>query len=124
MCNGCKRFQANAFKASVLVLLPKDRTEESRVFQVIGTDFAGSLLYKLKSKMKGKVYILIFAFRLSCAIHLQLLTNQTVEEFIRSRKCFTTRRGRRPKIYSDNPKTFQAASKWLNGIIQYEKLHD
>ena len=74
--------------------------------------------------MEEKGYILIFAFRLSFAIHLELLTDQTVEELIRSWKCFTTRRRRPPKIYFDNPKTFQAASKWLKGIIQYEKLHD
>ena len=76
-CNGCKRFQATAFKATVPGLLPKDRA-----FQVIRKDYAGPVLYKLKSKKEGKAYILIFACSLSQVFHLELLTEQTVEGFI------------------------------------------
>ena len=81
-CNGRKRFQATAFKATVPGLLPKDRTERSRAFQVIRKDYAGPVLYRLKSKKEGKAYILIFACSLSHVFHLELLTEQTVEGFI------------------------------------------
>ena len=94
MCDGCKRFQATAFKPAVPGLLSKDRAEGSRAFQVIGIDYAGTVHYKLKSKKKGKAYILIFVCSLSRVIHLELLTDQTVEGFIRSLKRFTARRGR------------------------------
>ena len=48
MCSGCKRFQLTAFKALASGLLPKDRTEGSRVFQVIGTDNACHQKIELK----------------------------------------------------------------------------
>lgn len=124
MCNGCKRFQATTFKAPVPVLLPKDKAEGSRAFKVIGTDYAGPVLYKVKSKKEGKAYILVFACSFSRAIHLELLTDETVEGFIRLLKRFAARRGRPSKIYSDKAKTFQAASKWLKEIMQSEKLHE
>ena len=91
MCNGCKRFQATTFKAPVPVLLPKDKAEGSRAFKVIGTDYAGSVLYKVKSKKEGKAYILVFACSFSRAIHLELLTDETVEGFIRLLKRFAAR---------------------------------
>ena len=82
LCNGCKRFQATAFKAPVPGSLPKNRTKGSGAFQIIGTDYGGRTLYKLKSKKEGKAYILIFACSLLRAVHLELLTDQTVEAFI------------------------------------------
>ena len=123
-CHGCKRFQATAFQTPIPGLLPTDRTEGSRAFQVIGTDYAGPIIYKLKSKKEAKAYILIFTCSLSRAIHLELLTDQTVDGFIRSFKRFTARRGNPSKIYSDNAKTFKAAAKWLTRIIQSENLHE
>ena len=36
-----------------------------------------------------------------------------MEGFIQCLKRFVARRGRREKIYSDNPKKFEAAAKWL-----------
>ena len=35
-----------------------------------------------------------------------------------------TRRGRASVIYSDNPKTFVAASKWIGKINKDEKMHE
>ena len=61
MCSGCKRFQLTAVKTLVSGLLTKDRTEASRGFQVIGTDYAGPVLYKLKPKNEGKTFLLTSA---------------------------------------------------------------
>lgn len=61
---------------------------------------------------------------MSRALYLELLPNQTLEEFIQCLKRFIARRGRPEKIYSDNFSTFVAASKWLRGIFKEEKLHE
>ena len=53
-CNGCKRFQTTAFAKPPTGNLPKDRTEGSRPFQVIGVDYAGPFVYKKRGGKEGK----------------------------------------------------------------------
>ena len=123
-CFGCKKFQAKAFGSPPPGNLPIDRTMGSAPFQVLGVDYAGPILYKINKKRDGKAYILLFACSLTRAIHLELLSSQTTEEFIKAFKRFIARRGRPQKVYSDNGKSFVAASKWLGGIMKDEKIQD
>ena len=53
-CWGYKRFYALPARAPAPGLLPKEHTDISGAFEVIGTDFAGPILYKLRNKKKGK----------------------------------------------------------------------
>ena len=123
-CYGCKKFQVTAFSNPAVGNLPTDRTEGSTPFEVVGLDFAGPIGYKLKTKKEGKAYILLFACSLTRAVHLELLPNQTAEEFIKHLKRFIARRGRPRKIYSDNGRTFVAAAKWLKGVVKHEQLQN
>ena len=123
-CYGCKKFQVTAFSNPPVGNLPTDRTEGSSPFEVVGLDFAGSIGYKLKTKKEGKAYILLFACSLTRAVHLELLPNQTAEEFIKHLKWFIARRGRSRKIYSYNGRTFVATAKWLNGVAKHEQLQN
>ena len=127
-CYGCRKFQVKALASPPTGNLPTDRTVGSIPFEVLGVDFAGPIAYKLKAKkegkkpiQEGKAYILLFSCNLTRAIHLELLPNQTTEEFIKSLKRFTARRGRPRKIYSDNRKTFTAAAKWLGKVMKAEQ---
>ena len=43
-------------------LLPKERTDISGAFEVIGTDFAGPIQSKLRNKKEGKAYMVMFSF--------------------------------------------------------------
>ena len=61
---------------------------------------------------------------LTRAIHLELITDQNTDGFIRCLKRFIARRGRPSTIYSDNGKSFVAAAKWLRNIMKEEKLQD
>ena len=92
VCYGCKRFQASAFANPPSGSLPSDRVEGERVFEVIGVDFAGPILYTIKNKREGNAFILLFSCSLSRAVHLELLTDQTAESFIRCFKRFVCRR--------------------------------
>ena len=123
-CNGCKRFQARAFASPPEGNLPIDRTEGSRPFQVVGVDYAGPIIYKRKQRQEGKAYILLFACSLTRALYLELLPDQTAEEFLKSLKRFIARKGRPEKIYSDNGKTFVAGAKWLKKIMKEESLQN
>ena len=93
-------------------------------FKFIGVDFAGPIKYLSKNRKEMKAYIVMYACSLTRAVYLELLQDQTMPEFLRSLKCFIVRRGRPEKIFSDNGKTFVAASKWLKKIRQDEKIND
>ena len=124
-CFGCKRFQATAFQNPPPGNLPVERTTGSVPFQVVGVDYAGPISYKASSKREtGKAYILLFACSLTRAIHLELLSDQTTEGFIKSFKRFIARRGRPQKVYSDNGRSFVAAATWLRAIMKDERMHD
>ena len=123
-CFGCKRFQVKPFATPPQGQLPIDRTTGSRPFQVIGTDFAGPIIYHAKNKRKKKSYILLFTCSLTRAIQLELLPDQTKEEFIRALKRLIARRGCPEAIYSNNAKTFVAASKWIKRINKSEILQN
>ena len=122
-CFGCKRFQVKPFATLPRGKLPIDRSTESRLFQVIGTDFAGPIMYNTKNKREKKSFILVFTCSLTRAIYLELLPDQTKEEFIRALKKLIARHRCPETIYSDNAKTFVAASKWIKRINKSEILH-
>ena len=62
-------------------------------FQVIGTDFAGPIYYRTKTKKESKEYILIFSCCVSRAVHLELIPNTTIKEFVKCLKRLIARRG-------------------------------
>ena len=121
---GCKRFRTTHCPNPKLGLLPRDRTEQALPFEIVGTDYAGPLYYKSKGKKELKPYILLFSCSVSRAVHLELVSNLSTNEFIRSVKRLISRRGKPNVIYSDNAKTFKAGAKWLNSINRDEQFHD
>ena len=123
-CYGCKKFQVSAFSNPPTGNLFTDRTVGSAPFKVVGVDFAGPILYKIKPKKGGKAYVSLFACSLTRAVHLELLPNQTTKEFIKDLKHFIARRGRPRKIYSVNGRTFLASAKWLNRLMKAEQLQN
>ena len=61
---------------------------------------------------------------MSGAIHLQILTNQTMAEFIKALKRLVANRERPTIIFSDNTKTFTAAGNLINQINRDEHFKD
>ena len=57
-------------------------------------------------------------------MHLELIPNLTANEFIKCFKRLIARRGRPKTAYSDNAKTFQAATKWLKQVIKTEEFNE
>ena len=122
-CWGCKRFRALPVRAPPPGLLPKERTDISGAFEVIGTDFAGPILYKLRNKREGKAYLVIFSCSLSRAVHLELATNLETTTFLSCLKRLIARWGRPSVIYSDNGSTFVKAAKWQTQARRDEELN-
>ena len=121
-CWGCKRFQALAFSSPPPGLLPRERTEGSNAFEVVGVDFAGPIKYRRSARVEGKAYLVLFACSLSRALHLEVLPNLETATFMGSLKLLIARRGRPSKIYSDNGRTFIGAAKWLKQIRKDERI--
>ena len=75
-CWEYKRFCALPVRAPPPGLLPKEPTDISGPLEVIVTDFAGPILYKLRNKKEGKFYMVILSCSLSRAVHLELTLNR------------------------------------------------
>ena len=121
---GCERFQAIACPTPLVGNLPRDRTIGYRAFQVIGMDYAGPIVYRLRGNKNGKAYIPLYSCSLTTReVYLDLLPDQISDEFIMSLKRAIAKRGRPTKIYSDNFSIFIAASKWLKHLMREEEVH-
>ena len=79
---------------------------------------------KSKGEKERKVYLLLLTCSLSRAIHLEMLSNQTTQEFIHALKRLIARRGRPKLIYSNNAKTFVAASNWIEKINKDDLMQE
>ena len=95
-CYGCKKFQVKRY--------PLKGCCRDLPFKIIGTDYAEPFLCKSKDKKEREVYLLLFTCSLSRAIHLEVLPNQTTQEFIHALKQLIAKRGRPNVIYSDYAK--------------------
>ena len=65
----------------------------------------------------------MFTCSLSRTIHLELVSNQTTEEFGTAFKRLIAKRRAPDKIYSDNAKTFIASWKWVKKLNKSEELN-
>jgi len=123
-CYGCKRFHITHYPVPVQGPLPVDRTTQELPFKIIGTVFAGPFTCKTKSKKEVKVYLLLFTCSLTRAVHLEILSNQTTQQFIKALKKLIARRKKPKVIYSDNAKTFISAANWIKKVNNDEKTHE
>ena len=89
--------------------LPEERVTPSPPFSDIGIDFAGPLYVKERTIVK-KTYVCVFTCASSRMVHLELTNSLTTDEFLQAFSRITSRRGLCHTVWSDNAKTFKAAS--------------
>ncbi|GFV28267.1 DUF5641 domain-containing protein [Trichonephila clavipes] len=101
--------------------LPSERVTQVRHFGTLGWIFCGPFEIKFKNQRKGifsKVYVAIFVFLATKAIHLEAVTDLTTEAFIAALKRLCARRGRISTLMSDNATNFKGAAAELNRFIK------
>ena len=102
--------------------MPPERASEEQPFTNTGLDFAGPLHVRIpsqsKSKESEKVYVALFSCASTRAVHLELVKNLSVPTFLQAFRRFTSRRGLPSTIFTDNAKTFKAASREVMGIFK------
>ena len=123
-CYGCKRFNISHYPKPSQGLIPTDRTKSDLPFSVTGTNYAGPFICKTKGKRDIKVYLLLFTCSLTRAVHLEILPNQTTQEFTQALKRLIAKRGKQKVIYSDNAETFGKASKWIKRVYKDEEMQE
>ena len=88
--------------------MPDLRVTPAPPFTVTGIDFAGPLS---SADYPGKkLYILLFTCAIIRAVHLELTESMSLINCMQALRRFVARRGIPSVLYSDNAKTFVAAS--------------
>ena len=107
-CVRCRRHEAPTGN-QVTPPFPKGRVSLSRPFSFCGIDYAGPLVARCQTGT-CKVWIALFVCGSTRAIHLEIVTSLTTEEFLLAFRRFVARRHQPLHIISDNASTFKAAS--------------
>lgn len=117
-CNICIRWKAITPQPQ-MADLPGDRVNVAPAFAKIGVDFCGPFhirASKIKFEKIIKVWISVFICLVTKAIHLELCTELTTENFLDAFTRFTSRRGTPTLVMSDNGTNFVGANKQLKTI--------
>lgn len=106
-CLSCRRHDSRPCSQPVAPL-PDLRVNPAPPFAVTGLDFTGPLF---SADHPGKkLYVLLFTCAVIRAVHLELTESMSLVDCMRAIRRFVARRGIPNVFYSDNAKTFVAAS--------------
>ncbi|XP_068250213.1 uncharacterized protein [Palaemon carinicauda] len=95
--------------------LPDLRVTPAPPFAVTGIDFAGPVF---SANYPGKkLYMLLFTCAIVRAVHQELTESMSLVNFMQALRKFAARRGIPSVIYSDNAKTFVAASSEVQKVF-------
>lgn len=104
--------------------IPKERFSITTPFHNTGVDFAGPFLVKpskLRRETVLKCYMAVFVCMTTRAIHLELVSSLTTNDFLHTLKRFIESRGYPKVILSDNGTTFHGANNKLRDIYNFFK---
>lgn len=106
----------------VMGSLPKNRVTPAPPFYNCGVDYAGPILIKNKVGRGCKLiksYICIFVCFATKAIHIELASDLSTNEFVAAMRRFVARRGMPLNIYSDNGGNFVGANSELQEFRKF-----
>lgn len=117
-CMTCFKYNAKNSQ-QIMGELPDVRVQPIRPFYKTGVDYGGPFLVRRTKNSRAtcdKIYIALFICMATKAIHLEIVSSLSSEDFINALKRFIARRGRCHTIYSDNASTFKGANNALKEI--------
>lgn len=119
-CISCFRSNPSSLQP-LMGNLPATRISQVKPFSIVGIDFGGPFLIKtskLRNAKLVKSYICIFVCFTTKAIHIELASDLSTDNFLCALRRFIARRGRCSEIISDNGTNFSGANKYLRKIFQ------
>lgn len=105
--------------------IPSYRLAPAIPFTYTGVDYAGYFNIKSSSRKNApyiKGYISLFICLTSRAIHLELVSDLSAEQFLKAFKRFVSRRGIPSEMHSDNGTNFVKAAKLLDEMFSKADL--
>ena len=121
-CVPCRKVIGKPYKAPDPPPLPKARVTEAPPFTITGVDFTRALY--VKEKEETKVYICLFTCAVTRAVHLEVVTDLTVDTFLLAFRRFSSRKNLPTKIISDNASTYLAAAEELQRMFNSDTLKE
>ncbi|KAL6727694.1 hypothetical protein Aduo_009548 [Ancylostoma duodenale] len=116
-CIVCKRANCLPYRYPDMPSLPQERVTRSRPFQKVGLDYLGPLRYRDTFHTSAKVWICLFTCMATRAVHLEVVLDNSTQEFLLAFRRFIARRGTPDYILSDNATTFVSANDTLENVI-------
>jgi len=121
-CVSCRKLIGKPYRSPDPPPLPKVRVMEAPPFTVTGVDFTGALY--VKEREETKVYICLFSCAVTRAVHLEVVTDLTVENFLLAFCRFCSRKSVPQRMISDNASTYLAAAEELQRMFNSEELKE
>ena len=100
-CVTCVRLTGKSYRPADPPPLSKVRTEDPTPFSVCGVDFTG-VMYICEGNGERKVYIWLFTCATTRAVHLEVVLDMMVDNFMLAFRKFTSRRSVPKLMMSDN----------------------
>jgi len=122
-CPACQRAYAKPLSQS-MGMLPACRTTPAPPFDRTGVDFAGPFLVHQGYTRKPsyvKTYAAIFVCMATKAVHFELVSSLSAEDFLATFRRFIARRGCPSHVFSDNGTNFVGARE---EIRELQQLHE
>ena len=115
-CITCCRHMGKSYPIPDPPPLPDIRTHDCQPFTITGIDFTGAM-YVCQPQSEQKVYICLFTCATTRAIHLEIVTDLSVETFLLAFRRYASRRSLPQIIVSDNASTYTAAADELQELL-------
>lgn len=119
-CRICRILKAETINP-IMGNLPASRVTPTYPFQVSGVDFAGPFQItdrKGRGCRISKCYLCLFVCFATKALHLEVASDLSTDNFISCLRRFISRRGKPSEIYSDNGTNFVGANNELRHFIR------
>jgi len=117
-CVTCQKTLAKPL-SHIMGMLPAVRTTPAPPFAHSGVDFAGPLTLRVghtRRPVYVKSFIIVFVCMCTKAVHLDLCSNLSTEDFMAALRRFVARRGCPDRIFSDNGTNFCGAREEIRAI--------
>lgn len=114
------------FASPFMAPLPRERVTIERPFSRTGVDFGGPTMVRsgLRKVTPLKSYICVFVCLVTRAVHLELVSSLSADDFISTLSRFMARRGQCRELFSDNGINFVGANRILQNHTQEVKNNE
>ena len=114
-CLTCRRYHGQAFRMPRMPDLPPERVTRSPPFSYTGIYYFGPL-YCTDQQGEGKVWVALFTCLTIRAVHLELATDLTADQYLQTLRRFIARCGTPKQILSDNAPHFHVTDEMLQSL--------